>query len=84
MSVKASELENAERDLDLSARDEGRARQGRKREEAVAGDAADLVALRELRHRFDAAKVEEPKDPQPHCRACFVRGWMQALKKVEG
>lgn len=80
MTVKSSELEVPERDLDLVTRTE--TRPARKRDDGA--EAAELGQLRQLRDRLEDAKRTKPQDDAPHCGDCFRRGWEAALKALEG
>jgi len=77
MAVRPENLENPERAMDLSTREDDP--KGRKREDPAA---AELKALRE---RIEAVKAEPPlaRYPEPACRACFVSGWAAAVKALE-
>lgn len=78
MVVKAADLDNPERGMDLSTREAGEEKPGRKREDPAA---AELKAMRE---RIAAAKATTPRDPIPHCGDCFRRGWEAAVRAVDG
>jgi hypothetical protein len=78
MSVKAENLENAERDLELMNRD---ARGGKKAPAAVARTPEDqLIALRQ---RIAEGLAATPAAPIPECVACYRKGWLAALRSLE-
>jgi hypothetical protein len=76
MSVKTGEIENAERDLELANRET------KTRRVAAATDPGEQ--LQALRQRIAAGMSRPPEGaPIPECRACYRRGWMEALKSLE-
>lgn len=84
MSVKPGDLENAERDLELTNRDP----KGMKKVLAdlqrvkTAAPTSD-EELKALRDRIAAGLVTVGKDPQPHCGDCWKRGWIAALQSLK-
>lgn len=85
MTVKASELDNPEKDQVLENREPRGARDVVKAIERVKkGGASAEDELRTLRARIAAAKSNEPEDPLPHCRDCFSRGVRATVRAIEG
>jgi hypothetical protein len=73
MSVKAINLDNQERDMNLITRENGEEKP--KREDHAA-------TLRAMRERIAAAKAIRPDGA--HCRDCFEQGRNAALRAIEG
>jgi hypothetical protein len=75
MTVKTGTVENAERDLGLTNREQ------KVTTRPVSATADDQ--LRELRRRIAEALTTMPKDDTPHCGDCYRRGWKAALRAIE-
>ena len=76
MSVKAGTIENREQDLTV----ENRVVSGGRPEKATIEE-----QLQALRQRIRAGLAAPPEGaPVPECRDCYRRGWMAALKALEG
>ncbi len=78
MSVTSETLEHPERDLDLVNRD----MKGKPRTKPGAAPADD--ELQALRQRIGSAKATVGQDPKSHCRDCFQRGWLAAVREIAG
>lgn len=85
MSIKAGDLENPERDLDLINRDpKGTKKVLADLQRVKDGTPTEEEELQALRQRISAARTTVGKDPQPHCGDCFKRGWMAAAREIAG
>jgi hypothetical protein len=75
--INTGTLDNPERSLTLVDRTDEPAAA-----EVAAADHA-AAELRVLRARISALKLAGPKDSQPHCKACFVRGVSATLRALD-
>jgi hypothetical protein len=78
MAVRPETLDNQERGLELTTREDADGKAGRRREDPAVGE------LKALRERIAAVLAAEPKDEAPHCSDCFRRGWKAGLRGLEG
>jgi hypothetical protein len=85
MSVKGSDLENPEKDLDLTTRDpKGTPAVLDAIHRVKSGKPSADSELQALRARMDTARGITPQGAELHCRDCWEKGRNAAIRTIEG